>query len=762
MFSWLLNRHLPLLLACFFAIYAALLLGNAFHARGQLKEAAEAKLLLESERTAALLSDLITEQKHFVRGLAESHEARAFLTNRALGMSMRYGLSANLFVIEELFRRKLAENTVMTVPVFQRITYFDETGALLVDTSPGESLPGHDALRASTENPVIDTTSNQLLFGTNVELRNTPGGMLVAVADLSLLARYLTPQTAGFGMHQTLLNESGQEIHTPQAAPLLSGIEFGKTLIDIEPGKLVELDTLGQSLPGADLVLRSPIADTTLSLVTVLPTSTLHGQATSRVFLYFVTIVPIILLLAALWIERIQRRALKLEADVVESNRSRANLQDQNVALTEEIARREAAEAELAAHRDNLEKVVEERTRELAAAKQVAEEASSAKGAFLANMSHEIRTPLNAITGMAHLIRREPLSDRQTDQLNKLEGAGMHLLEVINTILDLSKIEAGKFSLTKAEFTMDDVIANVVSMIQERARVKGLDLSVDNQPLPYVVCGDATRLQQALLNYLTNAVKFTASGSIRLSIRHEQESGRDILLRFEVSDTGIGIDSATLNRLFNAFEQADNSTTRQYGGTGLGLAITRKLAQLMGGDAGAHSTPGAGSTFWFTARLEKGMPLGESASITPEEPAELQLHRRFVGQRILLVEDEPINSQIATMLLEDVGMDVSTAQDGAEAVKLAAVNSYAAILMDMQMPNMDGLEATRNIRQLPAHRSTPIIATTANAFAEDRARCLAAGMDDFLAKPVDPERLYETLLNWLARRDTAPRDNRSS
>ena len=417
-------------------------------------------------------------------------------------------------------------------------------------------------------------------------------------------------------------------------------------------------------------------------------------------------------------------------------------------AMFSDVTQRKAVEAELAAHRAHLEEMVAARTRELALAKEAAEAASVAKSAFLANMSHEIRTPLNAITGMAHLIRRESLTPQQTGRLDKLEAAGAHLLHIIDAVLDLSKIEAGKLSLLDEPLDLAGLLDNVGAMVAERARAKGLTLTFEPPP-PLRLHGDATRLRQALLNYANNAVKFAEAGSVTLRVLPLEELADEVLLRFEVADTGIGIAPETMARLFASFEQADNTTTRKYGGTGLGLVIVRKLAQLMGGDAGAVSEPGRGSTFWFTARLRKSA--GQSLALEDDSNAERRLKEDYPGSRILLVEDEPVNREIVLMLLEEAGQAVDVAEDGAAAVALATSNDYDLILMDMQMPQLDGLAATQRIRAIPGRDGTPIVALTANAFAEDRQRCIDAGMNDFLTKPVATSALYAMLLRWLAR-----------
>jgi two-component system sensor histidine kinase/response regulator len=419
------------------------------------------------------------------------------------------------------------------------------------------------------------------------------------------------------------------------------------------------------------------------------------------------------------------------------------------IAVVHDITERERQRVELDKYRDNLENLVESRTQELNHTKKIADNANKAKSNFLANMSHEIRTPMNAIMGFTHILSRTEINSTQRSQLKKIDSSAGHLLTIINDILDLSKIESGKLVLENTNFSLDEIFKSLTNMLSEQAKIKGLHLALSLTDVPVWLKGDSTRIQHALMNYLTNAIKFSADGNIDVITKVLETNAETLLVKFSVTDQGCGVNPEYLDGIFKVFQQADTSTTRKFGGTGLGLTITKELAKLMNGQVGVESKLGEGSTFWFTAWLSLGEEvLGFDHSIS-ELDNEKILKTSYLGANILVVEDNEINAEVAQLLLTSAGLTVDIAENGLQAIEKVNDKTYDLVLMDVQMPVMDGLKATHQIRLTHNKESLPILAMSASAFNNDRQACIDVGMNDFVAKPVSPDNLFSTLLKWL-------------
>ncbi len=729
-----------------------------------------------------LAARIESEQFSFLSTVAEHLEERISHRLHALeaaSPTIPVALLDHPDVLTQYLRSK---TTLLTL--FDDLFIFDANGTLLVDwpTHPGRrglDLSDRDYIttvrqkkQSTISQPLLGRASGQPMIILAAPVKDADGQLRAIIAGVLNLQNprligEISKTRIGQSGYLYLVSAEGKFIAHPDQSRILQaipqrGVNHALDRAFYEGFEGTEEGVNSRGLQGLFTFKRLPstgwlLASVVPSAEAMRPVINVQRNMVSITLLLIVLLIPLLWFLLARLMRPLGQLADEMRARATHMALGQApapiavsgsgEIRTASAAFNEFLEARNRAEAALLASETARQHIMEN----LEKAKIAAEAANDAKSRFLANMSHEIRTPLNVVLGATHLARRAESAEKRDAALSRIEGAGKHLLSVVDDILDLSRIEAGKLTLAPQAFLAGDVLREVASLLADKASEKQLNIRCDFPSGLPLLLGDVARLRQILLNFANNALKFTAQGEVILRARSETALAGLMRLRLEVEDSGMGIAPEVLARLFEPFRQADAAIYRQFGGSGLGLMISRQLARLMGGEAGACSEPGQGSIFWVELPLPLAPLTADSAqpSLPSGDALEDAVRALADGRSILLAEDEPINAEIVSALLAEVGWPVTAVANGQAALDALSTGSYALVLMDMQMPVMDGLEATRRLRSQPAWAHLPVVAMTANVFTEDKQACLAAGMNDFLTKPVDPEAFYLAIYRWL-------------
>jgi len=699
------------------ASYLGFIVLTSYRTQVKLQDSLVEQLRQDSTKHAIAIEHFMDERKNDLRYLSDARELAVYYDSKALGMSMEYGLGSSLVDISAYFTSFVNDRKANGHPVYTRIMMVAPGGGILADTGEASgqkklSAALLSALSTKETRITVDERRGDEALGITLPIiyKNTYSGHLVAFLSINTLYEQFVQRLSGTADRAYFLNSGKLLIGTPHHENFdtaLWGLINASTLDD---GAMHRFKVKDDPERKTDRVaLRIPIASSPLAMIIVFTESEVYGSGAPWRMPMALAVMSLFVAASAIQFFRANTRNLLLNAQLEE-----------------------------------------------------AEAANYAKSRFLANMSHEIRTPMNGIIGMSDLLQRTVLSPTQARYVDALHRSGETLLAIINNILDISKIEAGRTILESNPFKIRDTIktSHVLFSGKVDQKVIGYDCTIADD-VPEVLVGDATRFAQVLNNLIVNAIKFTTQGRIAIAITVRERGPGSLVLHCQVTDTGIGIPAEHLADIFNRFSQADSATTRRYGGTGLGLAIAKHLVEMMGGTLGVDSQPGVGSTFWFTCQFGIATePLPELNR--PEEPLPF-VSPWDVPVKVLLVEDNPINQDISMAMLECLGCLPVLAGNGREAMAAVAAQAFDLVLMDCQMPELDGYEATRRIRLLerkggprPAGRGRVcIIALTANSLMGDREKCLAAGMDDYLPKPFTLDQLHRVMSKWLGAKAPA-------